>query len=422
MKMLLKSVKILHPGKGMEQKTSDLLIEDGVIKKIGTTINPPDSCTVHDFNGCMVSVGWMDMKADFRDPGHEPMEGITNGLKVAAAAGFTGVVLMPSTTPAIQTKADIEYLTGRSKGHAVNIYPAGALSVNREGVDITEMYDMKKAGAVAFTDDRRPVANAGLLMRALLYAKNIDSVIISYADDKSISGKGQVHEGIHSTMAGLKGIPGFSEVLMIHRDLKIVEYTGGRLHFSTLSTSGAVELIRQAKKDGLQVTAEVTAGHLYFDDSVIGGYDTHYKVIPPFRSLEDRKALKDGVADGTIDVVCSDHQPRDPESKVTEFEFALPGIGGMETAFATALTAGIGLERLVDSMTVQPRKILGIEIPTISEGSKAELTIFDPEKRWTPSAGSLVTRSKNNPLIDHELRGRAIAIVNNGMFQSCEGK
>jgi dihydroorotase len=267
------------------------------------------------------------------------------------------------------------------------------------------MHDMKRAGAVAFTDDRRPVSDSGLLLRALQYTKNIDSLVISYADDKSISGKGQVNEGVASTMSGLKGMPAFAEELMVNRDLRICEYTGGRLHFSTISTAAAVEMIRQAKAKGLPVTAEVCAHQLFFDDSVILDYDTNFKVKPPFRSQSDIEALKKGLVDGTIDVICSDHCPEDAESKVVEFDFASYGIAGIETAYAVANTA-LGNE----SSTA---------IPEIKEGAIANLTVFDPSLEWIPTATDSKSKSKNNPFFGFKLKGKAIAVFNNGFFKRC---
>src|SRR5688572_15520728 len=268
MKVLLRSVRIIQPDGEPAQGLNDILINDGIIGKIGAKLKADSDTTVYEWENAHVSIGWLDMKANFRDPGNEVKEGIQTGLQAAMSGGFTGVVLMPSTTPAIQSKADVDYIRNRSLNHLVTIFPTGALSVNREGKDITEMFDMQAAGAVAFTDDKRPVYDSGLMVRALQYAGNAGSLVISFADDKSISGKGQVNEGISSTMAGLKGMPAFAEELMINRDINICEYTGSKIHFSTVSTSAAVDLIRKAKKKGLPVTAEVCAHQLFFDDSV----------------------------------------------------------------------------------------------------------------------------------------------------------
>ncbi len=418
MNLLLKSVKILHSNGTTEKSLNDILIQNGVIQKIAVKINPDSNTEIFEGNGAMVSIGWMDMKANFRDPGHETKEDLDSGVEAAIAGGFTEVVLMPSTTPPIQSKADVEYLTNRSKGRLVTVHATGSLSVGRDGKDITEMYDMKRAGAVAFTDDKRAVADSGLLLRAMQYVKNIDSAVITFADDKSISGKGLVNEGISSTIAGLKGMPAFAEELFVNRDLKICEYTGARLHFSTISTAAAVDMIRAAKKQGLPVTAEVCAHQLFFDDTVIIDYDTNYKVKPPFRLQSDIKALKEGLKDGTIDVICSDHSPEDAEAKIVEFDFAAFGIAGIETAFATAVTAApeIKIERIVDAFTSAPRRVLGLPIPEIKEGEKANLTIFDPTQKWTLTEDAIRSKSKNNPFINTQLTGKPLAVVNNNKF------
>jgi dihydroorotase len=401
----------------------DIMITDGIISRIAAQIEPPSGTEIFNIPGSYVSAGWIDMKTNFRDPGDEVKENLDSGIAAAEAGGFTGVVLMPSTNPPIQSKADVEYLRNRSAGKTVNIYPTGTLSVAREGKDITEMFDMKNAGAVAFTDDKKPVTDSGLLLRALQYAGNINSLVISYPDDTGISAKGLVNEGVPSTMAGMKGIPDFAEELMVSRDISICEYTGSRLHFSTISTSASVELIRQARKRGINVSAEVCAHQLYFNDSVIMDYNTNFKVKPPFRNDKDIEALKQGLKDGTIDVICSDHSPHDAESKVVEFDFAAFGIAGIETAFAVANTAAgkeIGLERLIDAFTVAPRKLLGLEIPSISEGASANLTVFNPETEWEPSIQNMRSKGINNPFIGVTLKGRPLAVINNGRYKILE--
>lgn len=422
MKVLLQSVTILHPDGTLEKDPCDILISKGRIEKIDNNVTGEKGWELVNNPGAIVSIGWLDMKANFRDPGDEVKEGIPSGLEAALAGGFTGVVLMPSTNPAVQTKGEVEYIRNRSINHLVRLYPTGALSIDRQGKDITEMFDMKQAGAVAFTDDKRTVGDSGLMLRALQYAGNCESLVISFADDRSISSKGQVNEGISSTMAGLKGMPAFAEELIVSRDIKICEYTGVRLHFSTISTAAAVELIRQAKKKGLPVSAEVCAHQLLVNDSAILDYNTNFKVNPPFRTREDVEALKAGLADGTIDVICSDHQPEDPESKVVEFDFAAFGISGIETAFAVANMAVSGkvpMPRLLDAITVKPRKLLNIPVPEIREGAEANLTIFDPQLTWTPSAAGMKSKSKNNPFIGVELKGRPLAVYANGQFRRC---
>lgn len=422
MNVLLREVTIVNGNDALKGQKKDILITDGRIARIGDRLEAPQGATVFHHPGACVSVGWVDMKANFRDPGHETEESISSGLAAAAAGGFTGVVLMPSTTPVVQSKTDVEYLIGKSSGHAVSVYPAGALSVNREGKDITEMYDMKQAGAVAFTDDKRPVTDSGLMMRALQYSGNLNALVISYADDAHISGKGMVNEGVPAVVAGMKGAPAFAEELMVFRDIRISEYTGVPVHFSTLSTAAAVERVREAKGNGGRITAEVTAHHLYFDDTVIPQFDSNHKVKPPYRSTGDRDALRKAVADGTIDVICSDHSPEDLESKEVEFDFAAYGIIGLETAFAVARTAlgtQVPVSRLADCFSVNPRRILNLGGTTIAEGEPACLTVFDPEMKWTYASESIRSRSANSPFIGVELQGKPLAICNNGRFVTC---
>lgn len=422
MNLLIQSVIIVNANGEVAASPTDILILNGHIEQIGAGIKPPSGTAVYDAGGAMISMGWLDCKANFRDPGYETKEGLLNGLEAALAGGFTGVVLMPSTKPVIQTKADIEYLLSKSASHVVSVFPTGALSVNREGKDITEMFDMKQAGAIAFTDDHRSVGDAGLFMRAMQYAKNAESVVIHFPDEKGISGKSQVNEGIPSTMAGMKGMPSFAEELMVNRDISICEYTGGRLHFSTISTAGAVEMIRKARKKGLAITADVAAHHLFFDDTTVLKFDTNFKVKPPFRSAADIEALIQGLADGTIDAICSDHSPEDEESKQVEFDFAAFGISGIETVFAVAnMAAGrkLGIGSLIRNFTTLPRKAFNLPLNEIKVGSKADLTIFNPSAEWELTTQSMVSRSKNTPFAGVKLTGKPLAVFNNNQFRVC---
>jgi dihydroorotase len=419
MKLLLKDLRVIGSNDVSGENPADILVENGVITRIGQSIKE-SGAKEWSSPGAYVSAGWIDMKANFRDPGHEHKEDLRSGLEAAAQGGFTAVVLMSSTDPPIQSKADIRYLTERANGHIVEVYPTGVLSEAGQGKEISEMFDMKQAGAVAFTDDRKSVADSGLLLRALQYAGNMNSLVITYADDAGISGRGIVNEGPSSTLAGLKGAPDFAEALMVNRDIRICEYAGGRLHFSTISTEAAVNLIRQAKQQGIGITAEVCAHQLFFDDSSVLAYDTLYKVKPPFRSRKDIKALVNGLKDGTIDAIVSDHSPHEKESKVVEFDFAAFGIGGIETTFAVANTACgdvLGLQRLIETFTIGPRNILGLPVPEIREGMAANLTIFDPEMEWTPDAAGSRSRSRNNPFFGIKLKGKPLAVFNKGQFR-----
>jgi dihydroorotase len=420
MNLLLKTVKIIQPNTALNGKVKDIFIKDGIIKKIADNINEKDAgkgVKIFNQKGSCVSIGWFDMKANFRDPGHEMKEDIFSGTRSAIAGGFTGVVLMPSTHPAIQTKADVEYIKNKSKNNLVDIFPVGSLSVNRDGKELTEMYDMKQAGAVAFTDDKHSVMDAGLMLRALLYAKNIDSLILSFADEKNISGKNLVNESVNSVYSGMKGSPAMAEDIMVMRDLKLCEYAGAKIHFTTVSSAGTVELIRKAKKQGLAVTAEICAHQLCFDDSSTNDYDANYKVKPVYRTKENIKALVKGLEDGTIDAICSDHSPEDIESKNVEFEFANYGIIGMETAFAAANTQ-LHKKLSIEQITTRPREILNIPVPEIKEGTTANLTIFNPDVEWTFTKDNIKSKSQNTPFIDYRFIGKALAVVNNGKVET----
>ncbi|MGR6086896.1 MAG: dihydroorotase [Arcticibacter sp.] len=416
MRLLLRNVRII--GSGKNDKPVDILIVDGVIQTISSGINDKFD-RVLDVEGACVSPGWFDMRVNFRDPGDEHKETISSGCAAAAKGGFTDVLLMPSTTPPIQSKTDIEYVKSKSLGRLVTVHPAGCLSQGREGKDISEMYDMKTSGALAFTDDKRPIADSGLMLRALQYATNVGSLVMTYSDDSGISGKGLVNEGIPATESGLRSSPAFSEELMVSRDLEICRYADARLHFGTLSTKGSIERIREAKKQGLKVTADVCVHQLYFDDSVITGYDTNFKVKPPLRSKVDVVALKSALADGTIDAVCSDHSPQDEETKMVEFDFASYGIAGIETTFSALRTScpDLTLDRLTDVLGNGPRRVLGLDEIQIKEGSKACLTIFHPDMEYIPARESSASLSHNNPLIGTKLRGKVLGVVNNGFVE-----
>lgn len=423
MNLLIKSVKIIHQGSSLNGKTRDIFIKDGIIKKISEKVNEKEigkETKVFDKKGSCVSIGWFDMKANFRDPGHEMKEDIFSGIAAAKSGGFTGVALMPSTHPALQTKADVEYVLNKSKNNLVDIFPVGALSVNREGKDLSEMYDMKQAGAVAFTDDKRAVMDSGLMLRALQYSKNIDSLIISFADEKNISGKNLMNESVNSVYFGMKGSPAIAEEIFVQRDIKLCEYAEAKIHFTLLSSGNTIDVIRRAKKQGVKVSAEICSHQLCFDDSTLHDYDTNHKVKPPYRTKNDIKELIKGLEDGTIDVICSDHSPEDAESKNVEFEFANYGIIGLETAFAAANTQlhkKLSIEQIIEKFTVRPREILNIPVPEIKEGSAANLTLFNPDTEWVFTKEHIKSKSRNTPFLNYKFRGKASGVVNNNTME-----
>ncbi|SMO47453.1 dihydroorotase [Solitalea koreensis] len=418
MNLLIKSATIVDPNSTFNGQVLDLLIEKGVVVKIGKGIEK-SGVEVYDAAGQYISPGWMDMNVTFGDPGLETKEDVDTGCAAAAAGGFTAVALMPNTNPPLHSKSEIEYVKNRAKGKLVDVLPIGTISQKREGKDISEMFDMTQSGAVAFSDGNKPIQDAGLMMRSLQYASAFGGLIISYAEDAAIADKAKMNEGPTSTLLGMKGIPNLAEELMVARDIYLAEYTGSKLHFTTVSTAGAVSQIKAARKKGLQITADVAAHHLLLDDSVLEGFDSNFKVKPPLRDKKDIKALKDGLKDGTIDAVVSQHTPHEIEFKEVEFEVASYGITGLETVFPLlnmSCEKVLSLEKMVYTLAISPREILGLEVPAISEQSKANLTIFDTDHEWTLSESNIKSRSKNTPFIGKQLKGKAFAVINNNQF------
>jgi dihydroorotase len=413
MNVLIKQAKIICPQSSFHNKTVDILIENGTITEINKEIKAKDVKTIEE-KGLMLSIGWLDMQANFCDPGYEHKEDLESGLKAAAAGGFTAVCVVSGTNPPLHNKAQIEYVINRAKNNLVDVYPIGTLSQNQEGKDLSEMYDMKLAGAVAYSDYKTPVKDAGLVLRALQYADNINSFIITHCDDKSISHGGQMNEGETSTSLGLKGSPALAEEIMLQRNISVLEYAGGKLHIPTISTKGSVELIKKAKANGLQITCGVAAHNLLLDDSVLADFDTNYKVNPPLRNKKDVEAVRKGLENGIIDVVVSDHRPQDIECKDLEFDLADNGIIALQTAFLAANTALKGeSENLIAALTEHPYKILGLELPKIQEGEKANLTLFTTHGETSLTEKDVLSKSKNTPFTGKTLQGRVIGTVNN---------
>ncbi len=416
MKLLLQKVSILSPGSQHHMKVKDVLINDSIIEKIAepNTIVNKDSVVIKA-DHLYVSSGWMDLHVNFRTPGHEYKEGLKNGCAAAANGGFTTVLLMPSTLPTISNRSSVELIINTTKSNAVNVYPAGSMTVDMNGNDMSEMYDMYLAGAKAFTDDKKSVSNAGLLIRSLQYSQQFGGKIFLFAEDESISGKHQINDGPISVSIGIKGQPNIAEEVMIIRDLTVGEFCHCPIHFSTISTAGSVSLIRTAKAKGIKVTCDVSVMHLFFNDTTLESFDTTFKIRPPLRSEADRIALLEGLKDGTIDCITSDHQPEDSENKLKEFELAAYGASTIDTTFSAARKATekyLSLPELVSKFTTHPRCIVGLKNHLIEEGQIADLTIFDAEEKWNVKATDIISKSKYNPFIDHDLLGRVIGIYN----------
>jgi dihydroorotase len=422
MQLLIKSAKVVDPSSPYNGKIVSILIEDGIIRQVSSSkFQVPSNTKVIDIEGLHVSPGFFDMQVNFRDPGHEYKEDLLSGCASAAAGGFTGVAVMPGTHPPIHTKSEVEYVKRKTAGSIVDAFAVGAITQNTDGKELSEMYDMYSAGAIAFSDDKKPVSDAGLMMRALLYAKNFKGLLLAHCDEKTISLNGHMNEGNVSTSLGLKGIPALAEEVMVARNISLCEYTGGKIHFQSVSTARSVELIRDAKKKGLKITASVNVHHLALDDSSLKDFDTACKVNPPLRTKEDMYALKKGLADRTIDAITSDHSPEDEENKKVEFDYAAFGMIGLETCFALANTySNLKLIDLVRKFSIRPREIFGLPVPKIKEKEKANLTFFLPNKEWKFEGKDIRSKSKNTPFVGKKMRGKIVGVVNNGKFQTAE--
>ncbi len=415
MNILLKSAKIVcSENQGLHLKKRDILIKNGIIEKIAASIDVPSSTKLVDLKNLHVSLGWLDTSVSFGEPGYEERETISNGLSVASKSGFTDIILNPNTKPLPDSSSDIVFLKERSLGMATNLHPVGTLTKNGDGQDLAELFDMGNAGATAFYDFKQQLSNPNLLKIALLYAQNFDGLVMSFPQDEQIQGNGLVHEGPISTKLGLKGIPAMAEELQVARDLFILEYTGGKLHIPTLSTAGAVKLVANAKKKGLDVSCSAAIHNLVFTDDSLHGFDTNYKVSPPLRTKTDCTALLKGLKNGTIDYVTSDHIPIDIEEKRVEFDNAATGTIGLESAFG-ALNPVLGMEESVSLLT-KGHDRFGLTKPVLQEKAKACLTLFDPGEAWTFGKEDILSTSKNSMFLGKEQKGKVYGVINNNLL------
>ena len=410
MKIIIRSAKIIDSKSPFHNQTVDLLIADGLIEKIGTSILDIDDTIEVKFDNLHVSQGWFDSSVSFGEPGYEDRETIANGLNVAAKSGFTAIALQPNSYPVIDNQSQVNFVKNKANGFATELFPIGALTKGSEGKDMAELFDMKKSGAIAFGDYNKSLDNANLLKIALQYVQDFDGLVIAYSQDANIKGNGVANEGIVSTRLGLKGIPNLAEELQIARNLFLLEYTGGKLHIPTISTAKSVELIKEAKAKGLQVTCSVSVHHLVLTDQKLEGFDTRFKVTPPLRTEADRKALINAVLDGTIDMVTSDHNPIDIEFKKMEFDTAKNGTIGLESAFGALLTV-LPLESVIEKLTLG-KAIFGIENNSIAEGSKANFTFFTPEGKSVFTKENILSKSKNSAFLGTEIKGSVYGILN----------
>ena len=414
---LITSAKLILPGHTYNGQQVDILIQDGVIADLGNKISPKDrNIQVIDASSAVVSAGFFDLNANIGEPGYETKEDVQSGTAAAAAGGFTGISVHPNTNPAIHSRSEVSLLVNAAKGNLVDVYPIGSISKKREGNELAELYDMKINGAIAFSDGNRSVQQAGLMGRALLYSKGFNGLVISFAQDESIAGGNQMNEGVMSTYLGMKGVPNLAESLMISRDLYLAEYNDAPIHFTTISTAESVELIKKAKAKGLRVTCDVAAHNLVFSDEEIAGFDSNYKVSPPLRTKNDVKALLKGLKDGVIDAIVSQHTPHEIEFKDVEFHIAKNGIIGLQTVLPLMIKAGLSDEQIVDKLVVGSRKVVGVSLPTLEIGEKANLVVFDTKQKWVFDEKSNKSKGKNNPLFGTELVGKVKLVANNNQL------
>jgi len=419
-KLLLKGVRILDPAGGLDE-TADILIQKDTIQDVGSIRSDSFKGSVLDCAGLIAAPGFCDMHVHLREPGEEDKETVETGCAAAAAGGFTAVACMPNTQPPLDTRSQIEFVMERAGNMLTDVHPVAATTKGLKGEELTEMGELAEAGAVAFSDDGKPVYDSGRFRRALEYAAQFNCPIIEHSEEPSLSEGGHMNEGFVSTQLGLQGIPPISEEIAVARNVLIAEYVGKPVHIAHVSTAGSVRLIREAKSRGVPVTAETCPHYLIFTDERVKTFDPNkYKMNPPLRTEADRLALLEGLKDGTIDAIATDHAPHRVDDKDCEFDVAAFGIIGLETSVGAILThlvqnGKFKLEKIIELMSVNPRKILGLEEIEIKTGAKANLTLFDPKAEWTVDPSQFKSKGRNTPFGGETFTGKPIAVVNKGM-------
>lgn len=420
MKVLFKSVKVVDKHSKWHNQQVDVLISAGKVEKIAKKI-AVSNIKSYEFKNACISPGFVDMNANIPDPGMEHREDLTSGLAAAAAGGFTKVALMPQQNPPVQDKSGVEFIKSKTEKNICQPIIIGAMSRNRDGKEMTEMYDMQQAGTTAFSDADKSVQDAGLMARCLLYAKGVNSFIMSFAEDHSLSQGAKMNEGVMSTLLGMKGNPSLSEELMIARDLYIAEYQNAKIHFSNISSARSIELIKAAKKKGIKVTSDVAIHHLCYDETILEDFDTNFKLRPPLRTKADINALKAAVKEGIVDAIATQHTPIEKEGKAVEFEVAKSGMISFQTFLPQLLSLvnkNINFEDLIDAVTARPRAIFQIEQVKVEEGSLAEFCIYDTDVKWRFDADSNLSKSSNSNLMNQELKGMVLALCANNQLKT----
>jgi dihydroorotase len=421
MRLLIANGYLIDPTQGINTG-KDLLIEDGrVASLIGRGEARPEGAELFDATGLVVAPGFIDLHTHLREPGQEYKETIESGAAAAVAGGWTSVCAMPNTDPVNDNPAVTSFIIERAQAaRLANVFPVGAITKNSQGTELAEMGEMKRAGIVAVTDDGRPVPSSGMMRRAMEYARGFDLAVMDHCEDRSLAAAGVMHEGRWSLRLGLRGVPALAEESDAARDCALAELTGARLHLAHVSTRGAIEAVRRAKERGLDVTCEVTPHHFTLTDEAVEGYDTNYKMNPPLRSSEHLEAVLEALRDGTIDAIATDHAPHHADEKALEFDHAPNGITGLETGVALALdrlvqTGVVGLERLVELCSVNPARIFKLEgRGTLRPGAWGDVTILDPDLRWTFDASRSKSKSRNTPFDGWTMQGAPVATIVSG--------
>ncbi len=420
--MLIKNSRIIDPSQDLDV-IGDLLITDGKIKEIAPDVKKiPTDCTILDAKGMIVCPGFVDFHCHLRQPGFEEKETIATGSKAAAKGGFTTICCMPNTDPALDNKATIDFIKATSALEAcIRVLPIGCITKGRKGLELADMGELAEAGVVALSDDGSTIADSRIMKQALEYSLIFGLPISDHCEDAMLSNGGQINEGIIATRLGLRGIPNAAEENVIARDIGLAKLTGARIHICHISTEGSVELVRNAKKDGVRITAEVTPHHLTMDEEMVLDFDTNAKVNPPLRTKKDIAALISGLKDGTIDIIAIDHAPHTDNEKLCEFAIAPFGISGFETALGSLMklvhNRDIEISLLISKLTAMPAKIIGSKfskLGTLKQGAAADITIFDPDAEWTVDTKDFYSKGKNTPLNCHKLKGRVMATIFNG--------
>lgn len=420
MNLLIKGINIADPNSEFDHKKCDLRIDQGKIVAISENISPAANEEVIASDGAWASPGFFDLNCMIGDPGLETKEDLESGTAAAKAGGFTGIAVLPTTKPPVQTKAQVAYLLNKAKNNLVDVFPVGAISLDLDGKELAELFDMQHAGAVAFSDGNKALADDGFVSRALQYCLGFGGLMMLFPENKSIAGKAQVNESSNNVLLGMKGIPALAEEMQLSRDIFLAAYHDAPVHISNISTAGAVALIRKAKKDGVKITCDVAAHQLVFTEEALNDFDSNYKVKPPLRGKADQKALIAGLKDGTIDAICSQHRPHEIEFKDVEFEIAAYGITGLQTVLPLLVQAGLTENLIVEKLSVNPRKILKLPVPVIEVGAAANLVLYNLSDEWLYHAGNNASKSANSPLLGKKLKGQVKMVCNNNQYQVYE--